>query len=52
MTTDSNLDLLDKWAMTKDKKEFIEIGMKLSPESTRQEMEKLADEALVGYQTK
>ena len=49
MMSESELNLLTKWSETKDKEEFVRIGLQLSKETNRQELENLFEEAMSGY---
>lgn len=49
MTEESKLELFDRWTETKDKAEFVRLGLILFPESTREELESHFEAAMSGY---
>jgi len=49
MINESNLELFDKWTETKDKEEFIKLGLQLFPTITRKDLEDNFEEAMSGY---
>ena len=49
MMNDAELELLNRWSETTDKEEFVRLGLQLSPESTREELEDTFDLSMAGY---
>lgn len=43
------MELFEKWTETKDKAEFVRLGLILFPESTRESLEAHFEAAMSGY---
>lgn len=52
MTSESEMKLFDKWTETKDKEEYVTLGLQLFPEATRQELEDNFEKSRAGYRGK
>ncbi len=46
------MEIFDRWLESKEKQEFITLGLQLDPKATKEEMEALFDKSMKGYQSK
>ncbi|MBR1646766.1 MAG: hypothetical protein IJ685_08320 [Selenomonadaceae bacterium] len=49
MASESDIELFDRWIETKDKEEFVRLGVQLFPEMERKELEDNFDLSRAGY---
>lgn len=46
------MEIFDRWLESKDKQEFIFLGLQLDPKATEEEMADLFDKSMTGYRQK